>query len=116
MADPKISSETVVGVALTKLGITYFAFATADHSEDWFKSYTRRKLAARFGSLFPRTYRKDPTQVVVVVDKSYKQYVVADMDELERVWRANEIAYAFTMPKDTFETLRGNIAITPVPA
>jgi hypothetical protein len=47
--------------------------------------------------------------------RSGDRYLVADVNELERVWREGHIHYALIMKKDVFELLRGNVALRAIP-
>lgn len=107
----RYTSDSVVGAALSRLGIVVHQ-VTADHSPLW-KSNTRGRLTTRFGYLFKKT--AGHPKVVIAVDAAGLQYVVTKVDDIEKVWRRGKIDYCFTMPADMFETIRGDIALHAVP-
>lgn len=114
MYDLSTGSDSVIGSALMRLGITVYMAATADHSPAWFIGDTTDKLKQRFGMLFTRDAKREG-KTIIVVDSYGRQYVVANIHELECVWRKAQIAHAFSMPNETFELLRGDIVQHPVP-
>jgi hypothetical protein len=114
MPKVRLSSETVVGAALMRFGITVLPFGTADHDPEWMQGNTREKLERRFGSLFPAS-RKALDPIVIVVDNFDRQFVVTNIEELERVWRMGQIAYTLKLTRAAYEAIRGDIALHDVP-
>lgn len=107
----RYSSDSVVGVALVRLGI-FVHELSADHSPQWY-SNTRGRLTTRFGYLFKKT--AGLPKVIVAVDGAGRQYVVSKVEDIEKVWRTGQIDYCFTMSPQTFETIRGDIALHALP-
>ena len=108
--DKVFGSDTVIGVALTAMGIAHFPELTANHSHEWSQNNCAM-LKKRFAHLF----RHGVAEAVIIVGTSGKQYRVQNMDELIRVWRSDGISRCFDMTTGALERILGDIVLHPVP-
>jgi hypothetical protein len=104
-------SDTVIGAALMQLRIKlHLNVISGDRTLRGVGIL--EKLQKRFSKLFDGAKRET---VVIVMDYQGAHYVVKDARQVMRVWQHYGVGHAFTMPKEAFERIRGDVVISPVP-
>jgi hypothetical protein len=99
----------IIDVALRAAGIT--RHEGTSHSDDWYSHMGLEALRSRYAQLFQKS-----DHTTVATDKSGRNYVVTDFDQLVAVWRLDAVVDIFEIPNQMFEHMQKSlIEITPMP-
>ncbi len=108
MYEIRTGSDAVIGAALMQLGITF-------HKDVASSTLPRDEVMAKLRVLFKkRIADAEDDAVVIVTDHHGKQFVVKNLREAMHVWGNSRVDHAFTMSREAFERIRGDIVISPV--